>query len=149
VSRVPDAAGARFALVLALLFLAPVGSAVPEPPPALAPAWIDGECRLAAAGAAAPCACEAIPGTLRRALGWPIPLTTATAADLEALPGIGPARARAIADERARGDRPGGAGALERVPGLGPATIARLRPLVLASGQADPACAGTRSRAAR
>jgi competence protein ComEA len=140
VSRVPDAAGARFALVLALLFLAPVGSAVPEPPPALAPAWIDGECRLAAAGAGRPCACAAIPGALRRALGWPIPLATATAADLEALPGIGPARARAIADDRARNGRLRDADALERVPGFGPATVARLRPLVLASEDADPAC---------
>jgi competence protein ComEA len=139
VSRVPDVAGARFALVVALLFLAPVGSAVPEPPTALVPAWIDGECRLAAAGAASPCACSAIPGTLRRALGWPIPLDTATAADLEALPGIGPARALAIAEERARGGPFEAVSALERVPGLGRATVERLAPLVVA-GAADPAC---------
>jgi competence protein ComEA len=143
VSRVADVAGARFALVLALLFLAPVGPAVPAPPAALAPAWIDGECRLAAPGAGRPCACAAISGALRRALGWPIPLDTATAADFEALPGIGPARARAIADERARGGPFEAVSALERVPGLGPATVARLRPLLVAVGD-DPACAQPR-----
>ncbi len=142
--RVPDVAGARAALVVALLFVAPLGAGVPEAPPALVPTWTGGECRLAPPGAGPACACAQVPGTLRRALGWPIPLDTATAADFEALPGIGPARARAIADERARGGRFETAAALERVPGLGPATAAKLAPLVIAAGP-DPACADSES----
>ncbi len=139
----PDASGARLSLVLGLLLLAPLGALDPEAPPALAPVWLAGECRLAPAAAGPRCPCDAIPGTLRRALGWPIPLATATAADLEALPGIGPARARAIADDRAQRGAFAEIASLERVAGLGPATVAKLRPLLVAAG-GDPACPASR-----
>jgi competence protein ComEA len=53
-------------------------------------------------------------------------VNSATAAELEALPGIGPAKAQAIIENRpyAAVDE------LDRVPGIGPATLERLRPLV-------------------
>jgi competence protein ComEA len=56
----------------------------------------------------------------------------ATAVDLEALPGIGPALARRIvADREARGSF-ATVQALDRVPGIGPALVARLGNLVTA-----------------
>jgi competence protein ComEA len=56
----------------------------------------------------------------------------ATAVDLEALPGIGPALARRIvADREARGPF-ATVQALDRVPGIGPALVARLGNLVTA-----------------
>jgi competence protein ComEA len=58
-----------------------------------------------------------------------IDLNTASQAELETLPGVGPARARAIIAEReARPFRV--AGDLRRVPGIGEATFQRLSPLV-------------------
>ncbi len=55
-----------------------------------------------------------------------INVNTATAAELEALPGIGPVKAQAIVDNRpyATVDE------IDRVPGIGPATLERLRSLV-------------------
>ncbi len=58
-------------------------------------------------------------------------LNTVRLEELEALPGIGPARARAIVRWR---DEHGGIGNLAdllAVPGIGPATLKRLRPWVL------------------
>ena len=59
--------------------------------------------------------------------GGTVNLNTASASELDDLPGIGPARAAAILQEReARGPFIS-VEALSRVPGLGPAAIARLR----------------------
>lgn len=57
-------------------------------------------------------------------------LDTATAAELEVLPGVGPSLAAAIAaDRRARGPF-GGAAGLDRVKGIGPALVRRIAPHV-------------------
>lgn len=63
-------------------------------------------------------------------VGLPIPVNTASARSLEAIPGIGPSLSAAIiADREARGpfhtieD-------LDRVKGIGPATVEKLRPFV-------------------
>jgi competence protein ComEA len=56
-----------------------------------------------------------------------ISLNRATAAELETLPGIGPAKARAIVEDRARNGPFIRVEDLARVPGIGPATVRRLR----------------------
>jgi hypothetical protein len=62
-------------------------------------------------------------GPARRLVGLPIDPNRADAATLETLPGIGPARALAIVETRAR--RPfRRLEDLERVPGIGPRTLA-------------------------
>jgi competence protein ComEA len=57
----------------------------------------------------------------------PVNVNTATAAELEALPGVGPATAAAIVDERTRNGPFASIDDLERVPGIGPAKLAALR----------------------
>lgn len=88
-----------------------------EPPPAVlggaAPgAALDG----AKAGAAA--------------AGSPVDLNTATAEQLEALPGVGPATSKAILAYRANHGRFRSVTELLEVPGIGPAKLEALRPLV-------------------
>lgn len=62
----------------------------------------------------------------------PVNLNTASASELDALPGIGPARAAAILQEREARGPYSSVEELSRVPGLGPAAIARLRGRVVA-----------------
>jgi len=59
-----------------------------------------------------------------------VSLNTATAADLEQLPGIGAAKAQAIVDDRRRHGRYRSIEDLSRVRGIGAATVERLRSLV-------------------
>ncbi len=59
----------------------------------------------------------------------PIDLNTASAVQLDTLPGIGPARAAAIVEDRARHGPFRAVSDLDRVPGIGPATLARVAPL--------------------
>jgi competence protein ComEA len=54
-------------------------------------------------------------------------INAATVSELDGLPGIGPARAAAILQERQTRGPFASLEALSRVPGLGPAAIARLR----------------------
>lgn len=65
-----------------------------------------------------PAADEASPG--------PLDLNAATASQLESLPGIGPATAAAIVDDRERHGPFAAVADLERVPGIGPAKLAAI-----------------------
>jgi competence ComEA-like helix-hairpin-helix protein len=75
----------------------------------------------------------AVRGPGRLLFGQPLDLNRATAASLEALPGIGPSRAAAIVSERER--RPfQRVGDLQRVRGIGPRTLEGLDGLVTVGG---------------
>jgi competence protein ComEA len=60
----------------------------------------------------------------------PLDLNTATSAQLELLPGVGPATATAIVDDRQRNGPFASIDDLDRVPGIGAAKLEALRPLV-------------------
>lgn len=60
----------------------------------------------------------------------PVDLNRAGAAELEALPGVGPATAAAIVDDRDRNGPFASVDDLDRVPGIGPAKLEALRDLV-------------------
>lgn len=139
--RVPETNAAR-ALLWALVTAVVVLSArAPAPPAALALVHDGSTCRLGLAGSAPACDCVALPAEARAALGLPQGLNSASQADLERVPGLGPARARAIADERERGGEFESLEAVSRrVPGIGRKTIDRIRPHLFAVGP-DPACA--------
>lgn len=64
--------------------------------------------------------------------GRPLDLNRATAAELDALPGIGPVLAQRIVDWRAANGRFGAVADLEKVPGIGPAMLEKLAPSVRA-----------------
>jgi competence protein ComEA len=110
----------------------------PEPP---RPVRVDGGCRLGSAADGPACACGELGAELRLALGHPLLLNSASAADLERLPEVGPARAAAIAAERRRGGPFASLAELAaRVSGVGPAAVERLEPYLIADAR-DPACA--------
>jgi competence protein ComEA len=60
----------------------------------------------------------------------PVDLNSATPEQLDALPGVGPATAKAIVDFRTRHGRFRTVDDLLSVPGIGPAKLANLKPLV-------------------
>ena len=74
----------------------------------------------------------------------PVDVDLADSAALDALPGVGPALARRIVEERARGGAFGSAAGLERVRGVGPRLAARLAPHVTFSGVPRPLSAAAR-----
>jgi len=71
------------------------------------------------------CDTASLDAPARLLFGEPLDLNRASAADLEVLPGIGPARAAAIVAERERGDFES-VNDLRAVPGIGPRTVAGL-----------------------
>ena len=95
--------------------------------------------RVDSARAAKPARRPTIPKPKSRdTVRQPIDLDRATAADIEELPGIGPALAQRIVASR---DSLGTFGALEalcEVRGIGPALLERLRPLVTFTGARRP-----------
>lgn len=118
------AGAGRAAAALALAALAH-GAAPRAPAPAAC-----AQPRLVTAGAFAAVACDggagrAPAGAAGLLFGRSLDPNRASARDLEALPGIGPARATAIVQE-ARERSFCTAADLERVPGIGPVTRARL-----------------------
>jgi competence protein ComEA len=66
----------------------------------------------------------------------PVDLNTAEPVELEQVPGVGPARARAIVAARAAAPL-GGPDDIRRIPGFGPATVEQVRPFVRAD-DVDP-----------
>lgn len=60
------------------------------------------------------------------ALGLPVDINLASAEALATLPGLGPRRAEAVVEDRARRGPFDGVAELDRVKGIGPATVARL-----------------------
>lgn len=121
------------AAVLALLALAP---RLREAPPCASPSAGDApaQVRCAAAG-------PELRGPVRLLFGLRLDANRADAASLEALPGIGPARAAAIAAERCHRAFASAAD-LERVRGIGPRTRAGLEPwLAVEPGPTTPLCA--------
>jgi competence protein ComEA len=138
--RVPETNAARALLWTGVAVASLLALRGPSAPGALALVREASTCRLGEAGSGAPCACDALPADARVALGLPQSLNRASAEDLERVPGLGPARARAIAAERTSGGAFESLEALSaRVPGIGPGTVDRIRPHLFAVGP-DPAC---------
>jgi len=138
--RVAETTAARAAILAVVALVAVLGARTPAEPGPLALVRDTGGCRLRLAGSGPACDCREMPADARAALGLPQALNSASEVALERVPGLGPARARAIARERAHG------GAFEsldslsrRVPGIGPKTVDRIRPHLFAVGP-DPAC---------
>ncbi len=101
------------------------GEELPEPP-AAPPAALGGPA-AAAGGTAAPATDGAgrSPGS---ASEGPVDLNSATAADLDALPGVGPVLAQRILDRRAAHGPYTSVDELAEVQGIGPTILARLAP---------------------
>jgi competence protein ComEA len=66
----------------------------------------------------------------KKAPGARVSLSSATAAELDALPGIGPVTAQKIVDYRAQHGGFRSVDDLDAIPGIGPARVAQLRDLV-------------------
>jgi len=60
-----------------------------------------------------------------------IDINSADTAQLESLPGIGPAKSKAIIDYRTQNGPFQNAADLEKVPGIGPKTMEQLAPLIM------------------
>jgi competence ComEA-like helix-hairpin-helix protein len=74
-----------------------------------------------------------------------IDLNTATAEDLDRLPGIGPVKAAAILEARRRLGRFAAVDQLRQAKGIGPVTMEKVRPYVRVTSSADAATSATRS----
>lgn len=125
-SHPPLATAARWAAV-AVLGLAAVGGL----------AWVIVTNRTRPAIVQAPPALPTLPSDAGGTSTPPPPptgslldLNSATAAQLEHLPGIGPAMAQRIIDDRARHGRYASVNQLDRVQGIGKKTLDKLRPYV-------------------
>lgn len=116
-------AALALAAVLWLAALAPAGPAA----------------SLCAGAAAQRCRAAAREEPARLLFGGRLDANRASVASLEVLPGVGPARAGAIAAERCRAPFLG-VHDLLRVPGIGPGTLARIAPWIEVAPGARGAC---------
>lgn len=73
---------------------------------------------------------DKVPKPEKPALPAKVNLNTATAAELELLPGIGPSLAQRIIDHRQKSGKFRTVAELDKVKGIGPKTIEKLKPLV-------------------
>jgi competence protein ComEA len=71
-----------------------------------------------------------VPGAVGKTVGGRVSLSSATAAELDALPGIGPVTAQKILDYRAAHGGFRSVDDLDSIPGIGPARIEQLRDVV-------------------
>lgn len=141
--RTPAVSAARGAAWIGTGLFATVLAQTPSAAPACEPPWgLDpaaGRLLTVRCGAETP----PLAGAARLLFGLPLDANRAGAAALEALPGIGPARAAAWTRERAL--RPFcSLSELERVPGVGSRTRARLAELVSVTPEPDCATASER-----
>lgn len=91
-----------------------------------------------AGGKAGPSTVSTAPPDPPRVPTGPIDVDRASAAELDRLPGIGPALAQRIIEDREANGPFGSVEALQRVRGIGPALATRLAPLVTFSGLPRP-----------
>ncbi|MDX2176400.1 MAG: ComEA family DNA-binding protein [Candidatus Sumerlaeia bacterium] len=126
---------------------APRPTATPAPPAAAPPRLAPGFQAPPQGQAATPAAVDAAAAQPASAGGL-IDVNTADQKLLETLPGIGPAKARAILDDRAAKGPFRSAEDLDRVSGIGPKTVERLRPY-LSFGAAEPPAAPAPAPAAK
>lgn len=133
----PERRGSDAALlVCALLYLAALPTSPPPLPPCPWPYELAArEAHSVEVGCAPAPTGPPVRGPARRLFDLPIDPNRADRTTLETLPGIGPARAEAILQERAKQSFPS-VEALRRVPGIGPVTLRRIAPL-LAVGAAE------------
>lgn len=101
--------------------LVPTPNETPEPEPPVSLLAIPAE-------PAAPVTIEAPPPEPAASLARVININTATAAELELLPGIGPALAARIVEYRGRQGRFRSVDELDHVSGIGPRTLEKIRP---------------------
>lgn len=120
---------------LAWAVLRPVGppvvraAAEPRPAPVDESETLDGSRPVPTSGRAeTPAASADAPTPAKPAFSGTLNINTASAAELEALPGIGPALAGRIIDDRAANGPFRTVDDLDRVRGIGPKTLERLRP---------------------
>jgi len=86
----------------------------------------------APAPAPAPAPTEATPAEALKSPPPPLDLNTATEKDIEALPEVGPVKAKSIiASRNARGGRFESIDDLAKIDGIGPKTVDAIRPLVI------------------
>lgn len=89
----------------------------------------DGACRLTH---------HPMPGMRRILLGLTLDPNQATAADFEALPGIGPVLSQRIIEDRSRNGSFSSLDDLQRVRGIGPTTLERIAPFIAAPTGSGP-----------
>jgi competence protein ComEA len=92
--------------------------------------YVPAKGEVAPAVVVSPAAGGGAAGSQAGAAAGPVDLNTATAEQLEALPGVGPATSKAILAYRASHGRFRSVTELLEVPGIGPAKLEALRPLV-------------------